>query len=99
MIPDSVQIIEEGAFTRNALQSVQLGSGFASIEGDAFSKNEIANATVLPNSLTSLGRRVSHLGGGAFNGNQITNINFWEGLTFIGYWSFQGTNLTISGRQ
>jgi len=85
-IPDSVVLIEAGAFMDNKLTSVNIPKRVKIIEACAFAENKLSDI-IIPNSVITIGD-------GAFEYNKLTNIIIPNSVTSIGRWAFAKNNLS-----
>ena len=81
IIPNTVKIIGEGAFSHNNLTSVELPDTVISIGDDAFYFNKLTSVTI-PNSVTSIGNS-------AFHDNKLTRVTIPNSVTSIGSGAFR----------
>jgi len=86
IIPDSVTVIEDAAFSSSKLVKVTLGTGLQSIGIYAFSGNQITEVN-LPSSV----KEMKH---SAFADNKIQKVTFGTGLEIINEGAFQRNQIT-----
>ncbi|MDO4543824.1 MAG: leucine-rich repeat protein [Clostridia bacterium] len=85
-LPDSVTLIEHGAFNDNEyLSSVDLGNGVKTIEDSAFSVCPRLSKISIPDS-------VEHIGESAFSSCNLTYIKIGSGVKTIEDWAFSDSN-------
>jgi len=83
-IPDTVTYIAYGAFRRNRISTLTLGSGVRYIGRNAFSTNRI-DSIVIPSSVVFVS---------GFNANRLTSLHIPYGVQYIGDWAFRMNQLT-----
>jgi len=107
-IPDSIVVIEQGAFMDNKLTSITIPNSVIEIGHSAFSQNLLTRVTI-PNSVTNIGSgafrlnqltsvaipdRVINIGNSAFSLNRLSNVTIPSGVTNIGWSAFSHNELT-----
>jgi hypothetical protein len=108
VIPNTVVIIDRGAFTSNELVRVTLGNSLRSIGFEAFAGNPLTEITI-PNSVVEIGIRafqdcrlsritfgssLQRIGEYAFSDNRLESVIIPNGVTFIGVQAFLGNPIT-----
>jgi hypothetical protein len=108
VIPETVTVIEAGAFRRNSLSSVTIPGGLTTIADYVFAENEL-ESVVIPGKVTAIGKYafgdnsietvdipagVTSIGDEAFEFNAIANISIPESVIRIGKSAFFGNSLS-----
>lgn len=108
VIPEGVEKIENFAFWRNRLTSVEIPKGVKVIGNSAFYENRLTNI-VIPEGVENIGddafrenqlvsavisKGVKTIGQNAFSKNRLTSITIPEGVEEIGGWAFVYNDLT-----
>jgi len=87
ILPATLRIIEDGAFANNNLTEIQLPSNLTWLGAWAFMNNQL-RSIVIPDSIWH------NIGSQAFEGNQITNVTFGNGVKRIEYAAFRNNKIT-----
>jgi hypothetical protein len=86
IIPDSVTVIDNHAFSGNDLEELTLPSNLVTIGDNAFSNNKLTRV-VIP-------RGVETIGTNAFSGNRIASVELGRSLVTIGGEAFLDNDIT-----
>jgi hypothetical protein len=108
VIPETVTLIEAGAFRRNSLTSVTIPGGLTAVADYVFAENEL-KAIAIPDNVTTIGKyafghnsietidipvSVTSIGDAAFQFNSIANITIPDSVSRIGKYAFYGNSLS-----
>lgn len=85
-IPDTVTLIDQGAFWNNNLTTVTLSYNVKEVGFNAFNNNNI-DTLVVPGTVREMGQY-------AFANNNMTEVTLNHGITTIGDEAFRGNSLT-----